>query len=235
MKAKENITKTLLGSVNMLNMLLLVTAIFFLLYLLLPQYRLSIFDLPPGSKKTPAHEKAEVKAGIPSISDFAIVGDQNLFNPERKIPVEKKAAENPLPVPEPEYILHGTLVSDTVSIAYLEDAKEPRNTSGRGKRQIALHKNGTLSGFTLKEIYADKVIMVRDDKTITVSISDSHKKIKTGQIAQKTPARGTVLQSQGSQNSVAALKQPQVEKKVEPPRSMMDETAVNFFEKLKQR
>jgi len=235
MKTKEYMAKVLLGNVNLLNMFLLVTAVLFLLYLLLPQYRLSIFDLSPVSKNHPPHEKAEVKGVIPSISHFAIIGDQNLFNPERKIPVEKKTAENKTSLPEPEYILYGTLVSDTVSIAYLEDAKEPRNTPGRGKRQIALHKNDTLSGFTLKEIYTDKVIMVRDNETITVSMSDSHKKIKTGQIAQKAPVRGPVAQSQGSQNAVGALKQPQVETNVEPPRSMMDQTAVNFFEKLKQK
>ena len=235
MKTKENIAKVFLGNVSMLNMILLVTAVFFLLYLLLPQYRPSIFDLSPVSRKHPPQEKAEVKAGIPSISDFTIIGDQNLFHPERKIPVEIKAAENPLPMPEPEYILHGTLVSDTVSIAYLEDAKEPRNTPGRGKRQIALHKNDTLSGFTLKEIYTDKVIMVRGNEIITVSMSDSHKKIKTGQIAQKAPIRGPVAQSQGSQNSVGTLKQPQVEKKAEPLRRGMDQDAFNFFEKLKQK
>jgi type II secretory pathway component PulC len=235
MKTKGHIAKFMLGNVSMLNMILFVTAVFFLLYLLLPQYRLNVFDLSPVSRKHPPQEKAEVKAGIPSISDFTIISDQNLFHPERKIPVEKKAEEKSLPMPEPEYVLHGTLVSDSLSIAYLEDAKEPRNTIGRGKRQITLRKGEALSGFTLKEIYTDKIVMVRGNEELTVSMQDSHTKIKKGLVSQRSPLTGAVGQSQGSQNAVGTLKQPQVEKKAGPPQRMIDQDVFNFLNRQQKK
>jgi hypothetical protein len=233
MKTRGHIAKFLLGNVSILNIILLIITVFFVFYVLLPRYRLDIVSPSPLVKKNLTHDKSEVKSRMLSLSDFTIIGDQNLFHSERKIPAEIKTAENPLPMPEPEYILHGTLVSDSVSIAYLEDAKEPRNTPGRGKRQITLHKGETLSGFTLKEIVPDRVIMVRGNETITVSISDSHKKIKTGQITQKAPVRGPVAQSQGSQNPVGALKQPKVEKKFEPPQRKIDQDVFDFLNRKK--
>ena len=235
MKIKGISAKFLLANVTMLNIILLATAGVFLFNLLLPQYKLNIFNPLPFAKKHLTHEKAEATLRMPSISDFSIIGDQNLFHPDRKIPTVMEIKAEGKPLPMPEYLLHGTLVYDNASVAYMEDAKEPRNTPGRGKRQIALHINDTLSGFALKEIYTDRVVMVRGSEIMTVSISDSHKKIKTGQIAQKAPVRGAVAQSQGSQNTVGALKQPQVEKKTEPPRRMIDQDVFNFFEKRQQQ
>ena len=228
MKNRKNIARFLLGNVNMLNIILFMTAVFFAFYLLLPRYRLNIFSPSPLAAKKLVQEKPEVRTRMLSLSDFSIIGDKNLFNPDRTIPIEKKVAENTLPMPEPEYILHGTLVSDSVSIAYLEDAKEPRTTPGRGRRQIALRKGGTLSGFTLKEVYPDRVVMVRGNETITVSIADSHNKIKTGQIAQTAPVKGPVALSQVSRNPGGA-------KKIEPPRRAIDQDVFNFLRKRQKK
>jgi hypothetical protein len=236
MKIKGISAKLLLGNVTMLNIILLVTAGVFLFYSLLPQYRMNVFSTSPIVKSHLTDVKTDLKSNVLSIPDYRIVSDQNLFHPERKIPAEKKAEDKSSPpMPEPEYILHGTLVSDTVSIAYLEDAKEPRNTPGRGKRQLALHINDILSGFTLKEINADRVVMVRGSEKITVSISDSHKKIKMGQIAQKSPTTVPVAQLQGSNNSVGTINQPQAEKKTEPPKRMIDQDVLNFFKKRQRQ
>jgi hypothetical protein len=231
MNINRHFARFLFGNVNLLNTILLLTAVFFLFYLLLPQYRLNIFSPLPFSKKDLTYAKSEAMPSIPSVSNFNVISEQNLFHPERKIPtaIEIKAEGKPLPMPE--YLLSGTLIYDNASVAYMEDAKEPRNTPGRGKRQIALHKGDTLSGFTLKEIYADRVVMVRGSEIMTVSISDTHKKIKTGQIAQ----------SQGVQKSArvpaqtSSPKQTQVEKKIETPRRMIDQDVFNFFEKRKQQ
>jgi hypothetical protein len=235
MITRGHIVKFLLGNVSILNIILLIITVFFIFYVLLPRYRLDILSLSPVAKKTLTHEKSDVKPRMLSLSDFTIIGDKNLFHPERKIPVEIISEGKPLPMPEPEYILHGTLVSDAVSIAYLEDAKEPRSTRGRGNRQTTLRKGETLSGFTLKEIYTDRVIMIRGNETITVSISDSHNKIKTGQIAQKALVKGPVAQSQGSLNSIGTLKQPQGEEKINPDRRPIDQDVFNFLNKRKKQ
>jgi hypothetical protein len=243
MKIKGGSVRFLLCNVTMLNVILLITGVVFLSYLLLPQYKLNIFNPLPYATKHLTHDKAEATLRMPSISDFTIISDQNLFHPDRKIPtvMETKAEGKPLPMPE--YLLYGTLVYNNVGTAYMEDAKEPRNTPGRGRRQIILHKGDTLSGFTLKEIYSDKIIMARGDEIITVSISDTHKKIKTGQIAQKSPVKGVAEQAQIVQRSARAPVQappqtsplPQAEKRTDPPRKMIDQDVFDFFEKRKQQ
>jgi hypothetical protein len=107
------------------------------------------------------------RSGAPetlSPNDYAVIGYQNLFHPDRKIPPEKK--ELP-PLPMPEFVLFGTLLTPDLSVAYLEDKKAPVSTPGRGPRQTALKKGETLSGFTLREIMAIKWSRPGDD-TVTV-------------------------------------------------------------------
>jgi len=106
---------------------------------------------------------------LPSNVDYMIISEENLFHPERKIPVEKKVEQ---PLPKPEFVLYGTLVSENISIAYLEDLKAPRNTPGRGKRIIPLRKGQTLSGFKLEEIETDRIVMTRGEEKIIVPIND---------------------------------------------------------------
>jgi hypothetical protein len=114
-------------------------------------------------------EEEVVQFQVPSITEYAKIADENLFHPERKIPTEKKEEQ---PLPKPEFVLYGTLISDELSLAYLEDVKAPRSSPGRGKRQVALKKGDSMSGFTLKEIEADKIVMLRGEEKIVVNISD---------------------------------------------------------------
>ena len=130
------------------------------------------------------------KINPPSLQDYTIVSNNNLFHPDRIIPPEKKGEEEK-PLPKPDFVLRGTLIADTVKIAYLEDLKEPRYTPSRGKRLIPLKQDDVLSGFTLTQIDADGVVMVRGDEKMTILISDSHRRAKgnTGakqQISQPT-------------------------------------------------
>jgi hypothetical protein len=139
-----------------------------------------LYSLPSSKLFAPVQkEKKSDVINVPSPSNFLIISDENLFHPDRKIPPEKKI-EEAKPLPMPDFILYGTLITDNTGIAYLEDLKDPRNTPGRGKRQISLKIGDSLSGFILKEIYTDKVIMIRGEEKATVSISDSHKRIKSG-------------------------------------------------------
>ena len=101
--------------------------------------------------------------------DYVVVADENLFHPERRIPPEKKAEAV---LPKPEFVLFGTLIAPNLSIAYMEDKKAPVTTPGRGNRQTTLKKGELLSGFTLKEIMKDKVVMARGEETIQVSLEN---------------------------------------------------------------
>ena len=149
-------------NVNVLNILLLFVVIILLAYFSFPALKINIANNLAIRKNKPKLNTGIIsspKLNLQSLQDYAIIANNNVFHPERIIPPEKKEEEKPLP--KPDFVLHGTLISDTVKIAYLEDLKEPRYTPSRGKRISSLMKDDVMSGFTLKEIDADRVVLVR--------------------------------------------------------------------------
>jgi len=66
-------------------------------------------------------------------------------------------------------------MGDPVSYAFIEDKKAPVTTSGRGKRQSVVKVGDTLSGFIVKEIYADKIVLYRGEEKLVVPLSDRDK------------------------------------------------------------
>jgi hypothetical protein len=179
--------RPVLRNINVLNILLLAIVAVFALRVFMPALYQDIrYLLPPPKKSIEAEKEPLLQQKSPSLSDYMIISEENLFHPERKIPVEKKIAEQPLP--KPEFVLYGTLIADDLKLAYLEDLKAPRSTSGRGKRQVALKQGDSLSGFSLKEIEAGKVVMVRgDDKIIVPIIDPSHAREAQATTAQAEP------------------------------------------------
>ncbi len=163
--------RTLLKNINLLNMLLFSAVIIFAFYILFPLYNVRLkYALPTARKDTKAQEEKIIKEfQIPSIEEYVKIADENLFHPERKIPVEKPVEQ---PLPKPEFVLYGTLITDDLQLAYIEDLKAPFTTPGRGKRQASLRKGDKLSGFTLKEIEAEKIVMVRGEESIVVRLND---------------------------------------------------------------
>jgi hypothetical protein len=200
--------KHLFQSITIANTSLLIMAIFMTSYLVLPFFSEQI-KYPLPLQKTPAKPAEDGKSEflVPSPADYTIISEENLFHPERIIPPEKKVEQE---LPKPDFILYGTMVSDDISLAFLEDLKSPRNTPGRGKRQVALKKGDIFSGFTLKEIDTDKIVMVRGGENIMVSVVDPQKP-KTREIVsiatQKAPVQATQLR-QSSPASAQAQKQP---------------------------
>lgn len=162
--------KNLIRNLNLLNVLLLSALTFFVLYSIFPSFSTEVKYVIPISKKIIDEEDEQTEqTQIPSIAEYANISEDNLFHPERKIPVEKKEEQ---PLPKPDFVLYGTLITDDMRIAYMEDLKAPRNTPGRGKRQTAMRKGDTLSGFALKEIETDKVVMLRGEEKIVIPVSD---------------------------------------------------------------
>lgn len=170
---------TIIKNFNLLNLMLLATIFVFAGYILYPMFQVNTRISPLPTKKNigEAQEHKASEDKTPSPLEFNVIADNNIFHPERIIPIEKKAETA---LPKAEFVLYGTLIADDLSIAYMEDIKAPRSTNGRGKRQTALKKNSTMSGYTLKEIEADKVVMVRGEEKITVKINDpAHAKKRT--------------------------------------------------------
>ncbi len=109
----------------------------------------------------------------PAAVDYTLISEQNLFHPERKIPPEKTVEKV---VPRPEIVLYGTVLTNDVSIAYIEDKKAPRTTPGRGKRQIAAEKGYNMNGYILQQIYPDSIVFVKGDDRILIRWEDCEKR-----------------------------------------------------------
>ncbi len=188
-------TRWIISNVNVVNIVLAAVLVVFANNMFLPLFGKGAKITIPSPKKQAAvpakttEKPADSKS--PSPSDYFLIAEQNLFHPERKIPPEKKdIADKPLP--KPEFVLYGTLVQDDFSIAYMEDRKAPQSSPSRGKKQIPLRLGQSLSGFILREIDADKVVMVRGDEQLEVQLNDPSKsktrESSTGvPIAQQAP------------------------------------------------
>lgn len=225
-------------------MLLLAIVILFLFYFLLPFMYSDIKYALPSQKKhaiEKGHEESEYS--LPSPADYMIISEENLFHPERRIPPEKKAEQE---LPKPEFVLYGTMIMDNFGIAYLEDLKAPRTTPGRGKRQVALKKGDSLSGFTLTDIQADKIVVTRGEEKMIVQIIDPRNPkqreapVPVSQQAPaqqvKSPQKGTPATSVRPKSPVAAkiLPTPKEQPAQPPPRSSFESTVRGFFDRGKQ-
>lgn len=166
------------------------------------------FALPPLKIKAPS-ERQETKTEAEqtqSSAEYSIIADQNLFHPERIIPPEKKADE----MPKPDFVLYGTLLTDDVRIAYIEDLKAPHNTAGRGKRQRALRLGQALSGYTLKEVHHDRILMAKAEDVIEININANRK-------AKKADAAPSNVASPAVQPSPAASSAEKTKAGGQPP------------------
>jgi len=170
----------LFKNVTVLNVLLIISLVFLASYGFLNFLKINIQYSPQAHKKAVPDTEgtiSEKQLSSPAdyIADYIIVAEQNIFHPERKIPTEKK--DEPPPLPKPDIVLYGTMIADGVSLAYLEDLKAPRNTPGRGKRQLTMREGDIISGFVIKKIEADKIRMARGQEEMVVSIN-AHKEAK---------------------------------------------------------
>jgi hypothetical protein len=199
--------KTVIGNINILNMLLMTVMIIFADYSIAPMLETKVnYTLPVAKQHASAGEKQEediTLVHLPSVLEYALIGEDNLFHPERKIPVEKKEEQ---PLPKPEFVLYGTLITNDISLAYIEDMKAPRSSPGRGRRQTALRKGETLAGFTLKEIEHEMIVMVRGEEKMTVPIDvPSHPKQRIATAVTTAPA---AAQKPAQQTPAAVSRQP---------------------------
>jgi hypothetical protein len=166
-------------SATVLNGLLIALIVTAVVSTLSPLLRVKVaINAAPGQEVTAGSEGKSTAEQVPSLSEFMVVAEQNLFHPERRIPPEKSEKE----LPKPEIVLYGTLMAGEMSVAYLEDKKAPYSTPGRGKRQITVKKGDTVSGFVVREIQTNKIVLTRGDETMTVFLNDA--KVRGGEAAR---------------------------------------------------
>lgn len=208
-------------NITILNIALLMIILAMIRYSVIPFYR-GIEYSPPIQKRVAAEEKIIEDELIPlSPADYVNIAEDNLFHPERRIPPEKKIEPE---LPKPDFVLYGTMVSDDLKVAYLEDLKAPRTTPGRGKRQTAVKKGDIFSGFTLLQVTPDNIVLVRGEELATVHVMDKRKtKMRESSSAadQKGPTQPPVPQPATS---------PKEDKPVpRAPRSAFESEVYDFF------
>ena len=168
------VLRYLIRSINPLNLLLLVITAAAVLVVLLPLMKMNAkYSLPQVKPRIAAEaEKPPEKSGSILPSDYTVIGDLNLFHPERRVPIEKKADE----VPRPELILYGTMVQNNVQYAFIEDKKNPQTTPGRGSRQTTIKKGDVIGGFVVSEIGIDRITLTKGDDKMVVLLASADKR-----------------------------------------------------------
>ncbi|MDX9821787.1 MAG: hypothetical protein RBT20_07625 [Syntrophales bacterium] len=161
----------LLRSINVLNVLLLAAVILFLAVPSVPEEVRCALPVPKKAAAVPGEEAAS-RRNLSSV-DYAAISDANLFHPERRMPPEKKEEKA---IARPDVNLFGTLIAGDLSIAFLEDKKAPVSTAGRGKRQIALRKGETLNGYVLRDVKADRIVLVKGEEQVLVMLTEGEKR-----------------------------------------------------------
>jgi hypothetical protein len=188
--------KYIFSNITILNVLLTAVIVTMAFFFLFPQLRVDMNYVVPTQKVA-----RDVKDALPaphsvhSLSDYVVVAEENLFHLERKVPPEKASEEKPLP--KPDFILYGTVIADDVKIAFIEDLKAPRTTTGRGKRQNAVRQGDVLSGFTVREVGSDRISMVRGEEKITVHVQRDRSKTESAvAAAAATPGQPVTPEAQ---------------------------------------
>jgi len=166
-------------NINLLNILVLASIAATILFAVLPLFHMKVkFTLPLVKPKAVEQAQTSQEKAAPSPLDYVMIGENNLFHPERRIPPEKKEEKQ---LPKPELVLYGTIIHGDTSVAYVEDKKSPRTTPGRGERQQTVKKGDVFSGFVLKDIEADRIVLTRGEEVMTVHLSDEAKKRAGGE------------------------------------------------------
>jgi len=181
--------REVLRNINVLNITLIAGLVFFIVKVLLPSYRVDVTPVVDVTERQTdrSSTKERVDEDAKRTDDYSIITENNLFHPERRFVIPKQEEM----LPKPDFVLYGTLLAGDIKVAYMEDLKSPFTTSGRGKRQRSVHLGEMVSGYTLSEIYNDRVVMVRGDDRIEVKVMDlskqKHLKPTTTQPQQTSP------------------------------------------------
>jgi hypothetical protein len=233
--------------VNVLNLFIIAAAIGFYIYFLNPLLMTPVsLELPSPKEMSLETESSADQTKEPSISDYTLIAEQNLFHPDRLIPLEKtektekKAAQS---APRPELVLHGTMILNGLKMAYVEDKKAASATPGRGTRQLVVKEGDSISGFILKQVTESMIVLVNGEEQMILYLDEM--KDRKGEIpgstrvlpsattvqpsaiprqqslsppVQRTPATPSVPQATSSSPSGLVSQPPSTGAPPEPPR-----------------
>jgi hypothetical protein len=180
--------------INILNLFILIAIIGFYLYFLYPLLTTPLSVELSSPKEISLEMQVNTDKIIkPSLSDYTLIGEQNLFHPDRVIPAGKKEkAEKKAAIsgPRPELVLHGTMIVNGLKIAYVEDKKATPTTPGRDVRQLVVKEGDNISGFILKQITENMIVLANGEEQMTLYLDElkNRKSEITGSTKALSPA-----------------------------------------------
>lgn len=167
--ANRVLSKKLLKNINVLNTMLASSLALVVFIDILPYFNMDVIITQQEINSAVTNQGDEhIAYQSPPMSDFIIVSEMNAFHPERKVPLANAGDA----VTRPEIVLYGTLLLADTAIAYIEDRKNPYSTPGRGNRQKSVKKGDTISGYFLKEIGKDMIVLERGEDKIIVTLQE---------------------------------------------------------------
>ena len=199
------IRQYLIRNVNVLNLILLAVAAVVFIYVLDPILQESTAVAIPSVREEsapPPVSAKNVEGSQLTSADYAVIGDKNLFHPDRVIPPEKKV-ETAKEKAKPELVLHGTMITDQTKLAYLEDKKAPASSQGRGERQITLKEGDQIAGYKLTQVTDKMIVLTNGGEQVTLYLDElKERKTETTMTAkpvgiptaQQAPPRAEVSQ-----------------------------------------
>jgi hypothetical protein len=153
----------------------------------------TLYRLPEPVKRSETSQIVPYRNPITSLSDYMVIADRNPFNPERIIPKEREDknlhTNQPLKT-LPSFALYGTIITDEQRMAIVEDRRAPSLSKGRRKNIRVLRVGDELSGFVLKKISPDKIVMNRGEEEVTVPLYTQNKPVSNKKFRFPT-GRGT--------------------------------------------
>ncbi len=204
-----NYLKNVKISITPLNIVLLVAVSAGLIYTIIYIGRIvsgaGMPSIPDSYVEDQVKSSFEVSKFNAKIEDPKI--EKNLFHPDRK-PVRRVALMSS--VNNPQIVLYGTFITPGLQMAYLEDAGNPQMTSSGERRQQALKKGDMISGFVLKEIYPEKVLLVRNSERIFIQLSQNKAPRENMEKQPKAPPTTPFPQ----------LPKPQLKEQTQPPQPL---------------
>lgn len=193
---------SMMRHINILNLLILIVAVGFYVNFLKPLLTTSLsVELPIPKETSLEMQIGADKAAKPALSDYRLIGEQNLFHPDRVMPVEKAdKTEKKVAIsgPRPELVLHGTMIVNGLKIAYVEDKKATPTTPGRAARQLVVKEGDSISGFVLKQITENMIVLANGEEQMTLYLDEL--KDRKGEITgpTKTPLPAATAQPYAS-------------------------------------
>ena len=211
------IRQYLIRSVNVMNLILLAVAAALFIYVLNPILQESTAVAIPSARGESAPRAVlakDVEGSQLTSADYAVIGDKNLFHPDRVIPPEKKKAEAEKEKAKPELALHGTMITEQMKLAYIRDKKVPSSSQGRGARQITLKEGDQIAGYKLTQVTDKMIVLTNGGEQVTLYL-DELKERKTETTMTAKPV-GAPPAQQATPRAAVSQQRPRTERATPP-------------------